>query len=135
MPSREPSSWMWTEAVRALARAERLQQHFFEPGRGTRQNCWEPPVDIFETASGLFIEIALPGVEPRQIETSFVEGELVVVGVRNLPLAAEPAVIRRLEIPHGRFERRIGLPPGRYELAKREVVAGCLLLSLRKLSA
>ena len=46
---------MWTEAVRALARVERLQQHFFEPGRGTRQACWEPPVDIFETASGLFI--------------------------------------------------------------------------------
>ena len=117
-----------------LDRAERLQRRFFEPGGGVRQSCWEPPVDIFETKSGLFIEIALPGVDPQQIEATFGETELVVIGKRELPLASEPAVIRRLEIPYGRFERRIALPPGHYELVRREVVAGCLLLSLRKLA-
>jgi len=134
MPPREPSNWMWAEAVRMLDRAERLQRRFFEPGRSMRQLCWEPPVDIFETASDLFIEIALPGVDPQHIEATFGETELIVIAKRDLPLASEPAVIRRLEIPYGRFERRIALPPGRYELARREVVAGCLLLSLRKLA-
>ncbi len=134
MPPREPSNWMWAEAVRMLDRAESLQRRFFEPGRSMRQLCWEPPVDIFETASDLFIEIALPGVDPQQIEATFGETDLVVIGKRDLPLASEPAVIRRLEIPYGRFERRIALPPGQYELVRREVVAGCLLLSLRKLA-
>lgn len=125
---------MWAEAVRMLDRAERLQQRFFEPGGAARQPCWEPPVDVFETASGFVIEIALPGVDPQHIETRFDNGEVVVVGKRDLPLGAEPTVIRRLEIPYGRFERRIALPRGRYELGRREIVSGCLVLSLRKLS-
>jgi HSP20 family protein len=133
MTTREPSSWMWAEAVRMLDRAENLQRRFFEPGGSARQPCWEPPVDIFETISGLFIEIALPGVNPQQTEVIFEETELLIIGKRDLPLASEPAVIRRLEIPYGRFERRIPLPLGHYELARRETVAGCLLLSLRKL--
>lgn len=134
MPPHEPSLWMWANALRMLDRAERLQQRFFEPGRGTGQACWEPPVDVFETATGLFLVIALPGVEPEAIAVSFESGACVVSGKRALPLSTEPAVIRRLEIPHGQFERRIPLPRGRYELARREVVAGCLLLSLLKLA-
>jgi HSP20 family molecular chaperone IbpA len=42
-------------------------------------------------------------------------------------------VIHRLELPYGRFERRIELPPGRYEVVQRELIDGCLTLSLRKL--
>ncbi len=133
MPSNEPSIWMWANALRMLDRAERIQQRFFEPGRTGRQVCWEPPADVFETANGLFIVVALPGVEPEAIAISFEDGACVVAGKRELPFSSEPAVIRRLEIPHGRFERRIALPPGRYEFGRREVVTGCLLLSLRKL--
>jgi HSP20 family protein len=134
MPPHEPSLWMWANALRMLDRAERIQQRFFEPGRGSGQACWEPPVDVFETATGLFLVVALPGVEPEAIVISFESGACVVAGKRELPLSTEPAVIRRLEIPYGQFERRIPLPPGRYELARREVVTGCLLLSLRKLA-
>jgi hypothetical protein len=49
-------------------------------------------------------------------------------------LPAEPAVIRRLELPYGRFERRVALPGGRYELEGRQLVNGCLQLALRKLA-
>ena len=38
-----------------------------------------------------------------------------------------------MELPHGRFERRVTLPPGRYELVRRELVDGCLTVILRKL--
>ena len=43
------------------------------------------------------------------------------------------AVIHRMEIPLGRFERRIALPPGRYALAGQELNDGCLLIVLSKL--
>lgn len=133
MPSHEPSIWMWANALRMLERAERVQQRFFEPGRPGRQVCWEPPVDVFETANDLFIVVALPGVAPEAMAISFEDSVCVVAGKRELPWSSDPAVIRQLEIPYGQFERRIALPRGRYELARREAVTGCLLLSLRKL--
>lgn len=123
---------MWAEACQFLDRAERLQRRFFELGRTADQPCWEPPVDVFETESELLIEIALPGVAPQQVTTAVEDGALVVTGERKLPATAEPAVIRRLELPYGRFERRIPLAAGRYELVRRELVNGCLMLSLRK---
>ena len=42
-------------------------------------------------------------------------------------------MIHRLELPYGRFERRIELPPGRFDVVRRELVDGCLTLGLRKL--
>jgi hypothetical protein len=42
------------------------------------------------------------------------------------------AAVQRLEIPHGRFERRIRLPAARWQLSPPTLVNGCLLLSLTK---
>ncbi len=115
-----------------LDRAERLHQRFFEPSRTGQQPTWEPPVDIFEIPGGLLIEIALPGVDPERLEIAYEGGVLTVAGERPLPCAAEPAVIHRLEIPYGRFERRLALTAGRYELTRYKLTHGCLALSLRR---
>jgi HSP20 family protein len=123
---------MWAEACQILDRAERMQRRFFAPGDAVAEFSWEPPVDIFETADEFVIEIALPGVEPRATTVSLADGALIVAAERPLPVAAGRAAIRRLELPHGRFERRIAMPAGRYELARREFANGCLLLVLRK---
>jgi HSP20 family protein len=130
----KPSALMWAEARRVLERAERVHQRFFELAGAAAQPCWEPPVDMVETETALFIEIALPGVEPQRIEARFEQGLLILIAERDLPLPAEPAVIRRLELPYGRFERHIALPSGRYELEGRQLVNGCLQLALRKLA-
>ena len=125
---------MWAEARRVIERAERVHQRFFELSGAAEQPCWEPPVDMVETETALFIEVALPGVDPQRIEARFEQGLLILVAERDLPLPAEPAVIRRLELPYGRFERRVTLPGGRYELEGRQLVNGCLQLALRKLA-
>jgi HSP20 family protein len=49
-----------------------------------------------------------------------------------LPPQLRTAVIHRLELPQGRFERRILLPSGLYDRIVRAVSDGCLLISLRK---
>jgi hypothetical protein len=41
-------------------------------------------------------------------------------------------VIRRLEIPHGRLERRIDLPAAGYVLEACDAVHGCMRLQLRR---
>lgn len=133
MPSRDLDIWMWAEACEMLERAERLHRQFFQPGSPrSRRPTWEPPVDMVETDSELWVIIALPGVEAERFEVSFRAGYLVVAGVRPLPLPASGGEILRLEIPHGRFERHIELPMGRYEVARQELVNGCLYISLSK---
>ena len=133
--------WMWAEALELLDQAERVNRAMFRPGPGrsaaARRGppCWEPPVDLLETEGELWIQVALPGVPLDLMEVS-IEGEaLVVAGERPLPLPPGGAgVIRRLETPHGRFERRIALPPGSYELRRRDLALGCLTITLRKLA-
>ena len=56
---------------------------------------------------------------------------LSIAGRRRLPVA-RAAAIHRLEIPHGRFQRRIKLPAVRLELSRSELVDGCLHLTLTK---
>jgi HSP20 family protein len=134
MTSRDPSPWMWAQACELLERAERLHRQFFQLGTSrARHPAWEPPVDIMEYEHELAILVALPGVEPRYLTVGFDSGGLVVAGVRPLPAQLRAATVHRLEIPHGRFERRIELPPGQFEVLRQELSNGCLLVSLRKL--
>jgi HSP20 family molecular chaperone IbpA len=133
MMPRDIETLMWVEACEMLERAERLRRQFFQLGEQiARGPSWEPPVDVFETDRELCILVALPGVEPTKLEVAIEDGMLIVVGERVLPAAARTGNIHRLEIPHGRFGRRIALPPGRYQVGQREMVNGCLVLSLQK---
>lgn len=136
MPMRrpDPTRWMWEEACEMLERAERMQRQFFQVRDDLRRGpTWEPPVDIVETDRELTILIALPGVRASDMDVLIDGGMLIVRGARALPTFSDRGVIHRLEIPHGRFERRILLQAATLELVRREVIDGCLLLSLNKL--
>jgi HSP20 family molecular chaperone IbpA len=126
---------MWADAIGLLDRMERLHQQAYAPARtGAGVACWEPPVDIIETAAEVLVLVALPGVDPQQAEAFIDDGVLVVRGQRTLPPEFRTAHIHRLELPQGRFERRLALPPGRYHDVRRSSSHGCLLVSLRKAS-
>ena len=129
----DPKTKMWAEACALIDRAEQLRRQFFEPARpGATHVRWEPPVDVFETERDVCIIAALPGVAPEDICVEMEGSTLIIVGVRPLPPRGPHAQILRLEIPYGRFERRITLIP-RLELADREVKNGCLVLTLTEL--
>src|SRR5215472_2414842 len=131
MAARKLEALMWAEACEAIERAQRLHRQFFY--RSPATPCWEAPCDIFETERTLTILIALPGVEPEAIIVSLSAGVLIVGGERPLPRELEAARIHRIEIPHGHFERRIELPPIRFEMAGSQLANGCLTVRLRKL--
>jgi HSP20 family protein len=122
---------MWEQACDAMERAERLYRQFFHRGRVTA--AWEAPCDIFESEEALTILIALPGVELEQIKVTLSAGVLIVSGERPLPSEVRDGRIHRLEIPHGHFQRRIELPPARFEISGRHLANGCLKLQLHKL--
>lgn len=124
---------MLAEAVDLLDDAERLQRQFFRiaPARG--KPCWEPPVDVIDNGTNLSLLVALPGVPPDQFEVQ-VEGQAIVVrGNRSIGASVGSGAIVRLEIPYGRFERRIVLAPGNYKLTDMQLENGLLRIHLEPL--
>jgi len=128
----DPHDWMWSEALQMLAKAERMHQQMFVPTGRRAQVSWEPPVDVLETDRAVLVLAALPGVDVAKVEAAIDNGMLVISGVRTLPPELATAVIHRLELPQGRFERRVPLPTGRYDGVKRAEANGCLVISLSK---
>lgn len=126
-------NWMWSDAVDLLDQAQRLHRQSFAPmksGRGSPG--WEPPADMLETENEVLVLVALPGVDLDKTEAAIEDGVLIVSGQRILPAEVRTAIIHRLELPQGRFERRLPLPAGRYESVRRSSLHGCLLVTLHK---
>jgi len=128
--------WMWSEACAMLVRAERLNRDFFRPGSPvSSMPVWEPPVDILETDNEVLVFVALPGVNPDGVQAVIEDAHLIIQGVRALPPQLRTAEIHRLELPQGRFARRVRLPAGRYTDVTRTAVDGCLVIALQKMEA
>jgi HSP20 family protein len=125
--------WMWSEACEMLTRAERMHREVFRPtGLQARQPAWEPPVDILETENEVLVLVALPGVDADNAQAVIEDGDLVITGNRVLPEALRTATIHRLELPQGRFYRRLRLPAGHYSGVRRAAASGCLIVTLQK---
>ena len=122
---------MLGEALSLLEQAEKLQRHFFRVGAlAPNSHTWEPPVDIVETAHDLRILMALPGVAPEAVAVCPEPGAVTVTALRAFP-ECRGARIHRVEIPYGRFERRIPMPLA-VELTDRMLADGVLTLVFTK---
>ncbi|PZN35400.1 MAG: heat-shock protein Hsp20 [Proteobacteria bacterium] len=131
MAIRNPRSWMWAEACELLDQAQRLQRQFFRFGEAFEARPrWEPPVDIVRNGDEIQITVALPGVAAEHMQVLIEGGALSVMATRPPPVGSRTTAVHRLEIPYGRFERRIALPPGRYELMEQASINGCLVIRL-----
>jgi HSP20 family molecular chaperone IbpA len=135
MDSRFSRYWTWSDAFEMLARAERMHRQFIRPIGPPAAVAWEPPVDVLETERAVLVFVALPGVDLDKADASIEGDELVFSGLRTFPAEMQTAVIHRLELPQGRFERRVRLPPGRYSAINRSAEKGCLLVTLKKAGA
>jgi len=131
MTAQNLSRLMWSDALSLLDRADRLHRQFFRPA-AARVPTWEPPVDVVETADAVRVTVALPGVAPETVKLAMESDAITVSARRAFPLSSHEsecgARIHSLEIPHGRFERRIGLPMQALSLADQRLQDGCLTL-------
>lgn len=129
--SRPPT---WSEALEALMEVERLHRNAFAPrGLSAGGPKWEPPIDVLETDREVLILSAMPGVDPEAIEVALGEDSVLTIsGHRAMPAELRRARVHRLELPQGRFERRIALPSGRYASVRRATVNNCLVIRLEK---
>lgn len=132
MRHHDPRAWMLAQAVELLHSADRLQRQLFHIGHLDDAPCWQPPVDMVANEHELGLLIALPGVAPEHLSVSLESQCLVVRGERLFGANLGTGAIVRLEIPYGRFERRIGLPAASYRLADMQFEHGCLRLHLEQ---
>lgn len=127
---------MWSQALGALDQLEQIHRRAFAPERSQAgRMCWQPPVDMLETDSEILVLVALPGADLDDVLVRTEGDELVIVGQCIPPPEMRTAVIHRLELPQGMFERRLPLPAGSYGLLRRSAYNGCLLIALRKAPA
>ena len=123
---------MWSQACELIAEAERLHRRFFRLAAVENTPAWEPPIDVLEDEREILVVVAMPGVAAERVQVAHEAGTLVVRGFRPLPFQVGRFRLRQLEIPYGAFERRVALPPGRFEVGRPELADGCLVLRLRK---
>ena len=123
---------MWADSLAMLEEVDKMRRQCFElTVARTGGPSWEPPVDIYETQRELTIIVALPGVPAATVNVVIDGGSLSVTGRRQIP-APSSATVHRMEIPYGRFERRIDLRAGMYEITRRDIADGCLFITLMK---
>jgi HSP20 family molecular chaperone IbpA len=115
-----------------LDRADRLHRQFFTHAA----SAWEPPVDVVEIGDELWVYIALPGVSSDSITIGIDPGGITVSALRGFPCRDSGAQIHRVEIPYGRFERRIQMPLddpySPLELSAKSFADGLLTLVFRR---
>lgn len=133
MTAVDPRTLMWTTACEMIDRAERLHRQFFQPiAAPMPELSWEPPIDIIETDSEFRITVALPGVDPDALKVSVDADGISVVGFRRPSAIPRGSRVHRLEIPYGKFERRIRVQAAMLPLDRSELANGCLTLTFSK---
>jgi len=131
-----PATGCGRKRCRCWHEAERLHREVFTPAQGAQRGIsWEPPTDVLETADAVLIFVALPGVDAEKVNLAIRGGVLMISGERVLPDELRTAIIHRLELPQGRFERRVPLPAGVYGTPQSGVAHGCLVIRLPKAAA
>jgi len=104
---------------------ERYLAHFHRAGKrptilfaqqAQHMPVWTPAVDMYETDDAIVVLLDLAGIDAEQTEVHAEPQLLTVRGVRlerHAPYAQnEQRSYHALEIPYGRFERTLRLPPG-----------------------
>ena len=133
MAAVDPRTLMWTTACEMIDRAERLHRQFFQPtAAAIGELSWEPPIDIIEADSEILITVALPGVDRDAMKVTVDADGVSVVGFRRPSAIPRGSRVHRLEIPYGKFERRIRVPAAQPQLDRSELANGCLTLKFSK---
>ncbi|WP_151087283.1 Hsp20/alpha crystallin family protein [Hymenobacter baengnokdamensis] len=83
-----------------------------QPAAPQPSTSFVPAADIFETAQGFELHLALPGVAKEAVSIDFQDGQLVVSGNRPAPATEGENVpqLRRVETRFGEFRRAFRLP-------------------------
>jgi HSP20 family protein len=81
---------------------------FFPHQHRSRPRVWRPPTDVYETEDSVIIQVEIAGMNPDDIAISFIEGELMIRGIRRD--VQDKLSYHCMEIPYGEFQVEVFLP-------------------------
>jgi HSP20 family protein len=76
-----------------------------------RPSHWQPHVDIYERTDSIIVVVELPGVNREKISVTINDGMLRISGTRPKSIPSGTIHVHQMEVPCGRFERTLRLPP------------------------
>jgi HSP20 family protein len=105
----------------------------------SRHRCltpWRPPLDVFETASGLVVRAELGGLTTSEVQVLLSGDELIIRGERAVLPPVGQRVYHESRVRYGRFEAAVRLPFAvDVESTTAEYADGFLSVQLPRLAA
>jgi HSP20 family protein len=87
-----------------------------EEPRPARRESWlrwgYPAVESFRRGNEIVLRAELPGVDPKDLDMSLVDNQLVIRGEKREEHRQDDAEVLLREVSYGRFERSFTLPRG-----------------------
>jgi HSP20 family protein len=102
-------------------------------GRDTRERAilWMPSVECYTKDNQLVFKAELPGVDPKDLDISVTDRELIIKGERRAEKGTKEENYVYKEISYGSFERSFVLPEGaRTEELKAKFSNGILEITV-----
>lgn len=114
-PFRMISRWDPFEDLRRMQREmDRVFERFLGgetlPVEG--HGFWVPSIESYTKDGSLVYRCELPGIDPKDLDVSVTEGEIVIKGERKESKEAKKENYLSREISYGAFERHFALPEG-----------------------
>jgi HSP20 family protein len=104
--------------------------------QGDRRLCqapFQPPLALHETPESFYLQLVLPGIEPRDIEIHLERHRVELRGYCRQGWGLPNGEVIKCELNYGTFERECNLPQAvNYEQAQAEYSHGLLTLTLPK---
>jgi HSP20 family protein len=115
-PFRTMRAWEPFDEMRTMQRdMDRLFDRFLgteREGEGGRLGLWMPSIESYRKEGKLFIKAELPGVDPKDLDVTITDRELVIKGERKAEKDEKEKDYSYREISYGSFERRFVIPEG-----------------------
>jgi len=130
---REPHWDPFRELESLQRQMNRLLAETFGPGLPLWRPGVYPLVNISEDQDHLYVRAELPGIDPKDLEITIHQGNLILRGQRKIPAEAKEANYHRREREAGTFRRVVALPipvdPGKVDASYKD---GILTVTLTK---
>lgn len=81
-------------------------------GEERHVGLWMPSIESYTKEGKLFIKAELPGVDPKDLDVTITDRELVIKGERKAEKDEKEKDYTYREITYGAFERRFLIPEG-----------------------
>lgn len=84
----------------------------FRPGAEAETVTWWPAVETYAEDGQLHLRVALPGVDPKDVEVTVSDDQLTIRGERKAKAVQRDGTRYVSEFAYGSFERTLALPEG-----------------------